>query len=79
MSAFQIVMGIVQIILCIAVVLVVLLQSSKNSRVSGTIMGGAETFFGKSKAKDMDSKLSTITAILAGAIALISVLMLLIK
>ena len=79
MTAFQIVMGIAQIILCIGVILVVLFQSSKNSKVSGTIMGGAETFFGKSKAKDMDSKLSTITAILAGAIGLISVLMLIIK
>ena len=43
----------------------VLMQSSKSHRLSGTIAGGAETFFGKSKASTIDKKLSRATTIVS--------------
>ncbi len=43
----------------------VLMQSSKSHRLSGTIAGGAETFFGKSKATTIDKKLSRATTIVS--------------
>ena len=45
----------------------VLLQSGKQAGLSGSISGGAETFFGKEKGKTLDklfSKLTTIVAII---------------
>ena len=55
------------LILAIALFLIiaVLLQSSKNHRMSGVVTGGAETFFGKQKGKTIDAKLSRLTAVLA--------------
>lgn len=55
------------VILAIALFLIVavLLQSSKNHRMSGVVTGGAETFFGKQKGKTIDAKLSKLTAVLA--------------
>ncbi|MBO5375187.1 MAG: preprotein translocase subunit SecG [Clostridia bacterium] len=55
-------------------VIAVLLQSSKSKGVSGTIAGGAETFFGKSKGKSLDKKLTLLTIIVSivfGVLALV--------
>ena len=59
----QIAIGIVLILAAIFLVVAVLMQSGKSHNLSGTIAGGAETFFGKSKASTMDKKLSKLTAI----------------
>lgn len=44
------VIGILLLIMAVFLVVAVLMQSSKDHRLSGTIAGGAETFFGKQKA-----------------------------
>ena len=56
---------IVHVILALVLIAVVLLQSSKTAGLSGTISGGAETFFGKNKARTMDGMLSKLTSIVA--------------
>lgn len=61
----QIAIGIVLIIAAVFLVVAVLMQSGKSHNLSGTIAGGAETFFGKSKASTMDKKLSKLTTIVA--------------
>ena len=61
------VIGVLLIIMGIFLVISVLMQSSKNHRVSGSIAGGAETFFGKQKGKTLDAvfnKLTTVVTIL---------------
>ena len=61
------VIGVLLIIMGIFLVISVLMQSSKNHRVSGSIAGGAETFFGKQKGKTLDSlfnKLTTVVTII---------------
>ncbi|MFZ5597161.1 MAG: preprotein translocase subunit SecG [Bacillota bacterium] len=40
------------VLAALAVIAVVLLQSGKSAGLSGTIAGGAETFFGKKKGLD---------------------------
>ena len=55
----------VMILLAIFLVVAVLMQSGKDSRMSGTIAGGAETFFGKTKGKTIDRVLSKATTIVA--------------
>ena len=61
----QIAIGIILIISAIVLVVAVLMQHGKDHNLSGTIAGGAETFFGKYKASTLDKKLSKLTTIVA--------------
>ena len=61
----QIALTIVQIIITIALIITVLMQSGKSDGLSGSIAGGAETFFGKNKGRTLDGILSKITSVLA--------------
>ena len=45
----EIALGIAVIVLSVILVVAVLMQSGKDTRLSGTIAGGAETFFGKTE------------------------------
>ncbi len=74
----QIAIGIILIIFAIFLVVAVLMQHGKDHNLSGTIAGGAETFFGKSKASTWDkrlSKLTTVVAIVFTLLVLVSYLM----
>ena len=59
----EIVLGIIITVLAIALVALVLLQSGKDKRLSGTIAGAAETFFAGNGKKTDDKMLSRITTI----------------
>ncbi len=61
----QIALTIVQIIITVALIITVLMQSGKTQGLSGSIAGGAETFFGKNKGRTLDGILSKITSVLA--------------
>ena len=66
------VFGILLILASVFLIVSVLLQGGKsNNRLSGAIAGGAETFFGKSKADSMEKKLSKVTAIVAVVFAVL--------
>ncbi len=71
----KLVFGIVLLVMSIFLVVAVLMQSGKDKKLSGTIAGGAETFFGKSKANKMDKTLSLVTTIVAVVFALVVVAM----
>ena len=66
---------VVQIIVSLVLVVIVLLQESKSAGLSGSIAGGAETFFGKNKGRSMDSILKKITAVAAVIFLITSVLL----
>jgi preprotein translocase subunit SecG len=53
------------VIVSIALIAVVLLQSGKSAGLSGAISGGAESLFGKQKARGIDLILHRITIVLA--------------
>ena len=65
MEILQNILLVVHIIVCILLTAAVLLQSGNSSGLSGTISGGADTFFGQNKGKTLDAVLGKITAILA--------------
>lgn len=65
MSIPSIVICVLLLIVALFVIVAVLMQQGKSHNLSGTIAGGAETFFGKSKAQAMNKKLSTFTTIAA--------------
>lgn len=54
-----------QIILALILIVVVLFQSGSQRGLSGSIAGGAETFFGKNKGRTIDAKLKKWTSIVA--------------
>ena len=65
MSTLSIVVGILLLALALFLIIAVLMQQGKSHNLSGAIAGGAETFFGKSKAQSMNKKLSLVTSIVA--------------
>lgn len=52
------------IIVCIALVVLVLMQEGKNAGL-GAISGAAETYWGKNKGRSMEGQLVKITKVLA--------------
>ena len=75
MSALHIVLTILQLISCLAVTVVVLMQSGKSAGLSGAISGGAETFLSKGKAKTWDAKLAKATKWFALAFVVLTFLL----
>ncbi len=61
MSTLTIIFTILQVLSGLAVTVIVLMQSGKSAGLSGSISGGAETFFSKGKAKTLDAKLAKLT------------------
>lgn len=61
------------VIMCFAVIAAVLLQSGKSAGLSGSIAGGAETFFGKKKG--MDELLGKATMVVGILFAVTSVVL----
>ena len=60
------------VLLSIVMVLIVLLQPG-NSEGLGAISGGAETFFGKTKAKTLEGRLKKLTIIVAVALVVLCI------
>ncbi len=64
MGALRIILTIIFIIVCIALVVLVLMQEGKTAGL-GAVSGAAETYWGKNKGRSMESKLVKITTGLA--------------
>ncbi|GLB59780.1 preprotein translocase subunit SecG [Cytobacillus sp. NCCP-133] len=62
------------VIVSIALIVVVLLQSGKSAGLSGAISGGAEQLFGKQKARGLDLVLHRITIVLSVLFFVLTVL-----
>ena len=75
MNAIQIIVNIVHILFAISIIVIVLLQSGKSAGLSGSIAGGAETFFGKNKGRTMDAMLGKYTSFAAIAFLVTSLLL----
>ncbi len=62
---FDFVIGVILLVAAVFLVISILFQSSKSHKMPGVISGGAETFFGKTKGKDIDRVLGKMTAVVA--------------
>lgn len=78
MNALQIIVSILHIIFALSIVVIVLLQSGKSAGLSGSIAGGAETFFGKNKGRTLDAILSKYTSVAAIAFLITSIVLFLV-
>ena len=68
----QIFLMIVDVLVCLGLIAVILLQSSKSAGVSGVIGGASEQFFGKKKG--LDELLAKISAVLAAVFFVITLI-----
>jgi preprotein translocase subunit SecG len=73
--SMQIVITILHIIFSLSLIVIVLLQSGKQAGLSGSIAGGAETFFGKNKGRTIDAILSKYTLVAAIGFIITSVVL----
>lgn len=64
MGALKVVITILFILICIALVVLVLMQEGKSAGL-GAIGGAAETYWGKNKGRSMEGLLVKMTKILA--------------
>ena len=68
METATIIIAIVDILLCLGLIFLVIFREG-NSKGLGAIGGGADTFFGKTKARTLDSMLKKLTTVVAIAFA----------
>ncbi len=72
MSALAIIVNIILILVSIVLIIAVLMQQGQRQGL-GAIGGGAETFFGKNKAKSYEGKLALITKIAAAVFIVLAI------
>lgn len=65
MGVLEIILASVLLLVALFLVVAIILQDSKKHGLSGAISGGAETFFGKTKGKDVNGFLQKATTIAA--------------
>ena len=71
----ELVMGIVMMVLALFIVALVLMQQGKDKKLSGTIAGGADTYYSKGKKHSRDTILSRLTVVSAIVFCLLVVAM----
>ena len=69
------VLGAILLFLAVALIVLVLLQSGKDKKLSGAIAGGAETFFGQGKGSKLDKVLPKITTAISIVFAVLVIVM----
>lgn len=69
------ILTVVHVVISIVLIATVLMQSGKQAGLSGAISGGAETFFGKNKARTMDGMFSRLTTVCAILFVVLSVVL----
>lgn len=74
MGALRIVLTVVFIIICLALVVLVLMQEGKSAGL-GAVSGAAETYWGKNKGRSMEGKLVKITTGLAVGFMVLAVVL----
>lgn len=74
MGALRIILTVIFIIVCIALVILVLMQEGKTAGL-GAVSGAAETYWGKNKGRSMEGKLVKITTGLAVVFMLLVVIL----
>lgn len=71
----QLVITIIQLIACVVLIAVVILQTGKTAGLAGAIGGGSDTFLSKNKTKSIDSKLARGTKWVAIVFVLLTLLL----
>lgn len=71
MDTLRLLLTVLYVVICIALIVVVLMQEGKSGGL-GALNGSGETYWGKNKGRSLEGKLETITKILATLFIVIS-------
>lgn len=71
MSTLKIVLLIMQLLSCVALTAIIMMQDSKEGAM-GALTGNSESYMGKGKAATRDAKLASITKWIAAAFVLLT-------
>ena len=66
---------IVDIIVCVALTVMVLIQTGKTAGLSGALGGGGDTFLAKNKSKTLDATLFRMTKWVAGVFLILTLVL----
>ena len=75
MDILRTIVMILFVLICIALVVVIMMQESKSSGLSGAINGVADTYWGKNKGRSMEGKLVQATKVLAALFFVIALVL----
>lgn len=75
LNVLEIILTIIFSIVCIGLVVIILLQSSRNAGLSGTVSGMSETYWGKNKANSIEGKLEKYTKILGTIFIILAIIL----
>jgi len=75
MEALRVIVTILYCLVCLALIVVVLMQEGKAAGLSGAISGLAETYWGKNKGRSIEGVLSKVTIALSVVFVIVSVVL----
>ena len=75
MAVVKTILTVIYILICIALVVVVLMQEGKSAGLSGAINGIADTYWGKNKGRSVEGLLGKLTIVLAVLFIVISLVL----
>ena len=64
---------IIHLIICVAIISIVVIQSGKTSGLSGALSGSSDTFLSKNKSKSLDARLARATKWFAGIFVILTI------
>lgn len=79
MHALIIVLDVILLLVSVVLIVAILMQPGKSAGISGAITGGAETFFGRNKAKSYEGKLVLITKVSTGVVFALSLVLVIVE
>jgi len=68
-------MVIIHLVICVAIIAIVVLQSGKTSGLSGALSGSSDTFLSKNKSKTLDARLARATKWFAGVFLILTIVL----
>ncbi len=71
----QTIITVIQLISCLALIVIVLFQSGKSSGLSGAFGGNNESFLAKNKSKALDARLARMTKWVAVVFAVLTLVL----
>ena len=75
MAVVKTILTVIYILICIALVVVVLMQEGKSAGLSGAINGIADTYWGKNKGRSVEGLLGKLTIVFAVLFIVISLVL----
>jgi len=74
MNIVKLIFLVIQLLICVSLIAIVILQSGKNSGLS-SLSGKSDTFLSRNKAKSRDAKLALATKWFAGVFVVLTVVL----